>query len=155
MDKIEQRLKKTDKRRRFITYVIASLFIITILFNFVKLPVTMAGWFVPFKVDTPTYLPLDVEHQYAKVVGLDTVKILYKGSGGTITVWATTNIGWNNVSTWDEQVSLLDGTTAYYDFIDNMQMISWKKGNVEYAVDYQGEPLLAREELIEIASSIK
>jgi hypothetical protein len=155
VDKIEERLIQTDKRRKFLTSLFVIFILISTILYFFKLPANMAGWFVPFKVETATYIPISVENQYSKLIGFKRVKTVYENSNETITVWATSEIGWNNVSNWDEHISLSDNTTAYYNSRDRVQMISWRKGNVEYAIDFKGAEPLSKYELIKIASSLK
>src|SRR5699024_124066 len=107
------------------------------------------------KVESPSYIPLNVEDSYSKVVGFNKVKIVYENQDGSFTTWATSKIGWNNVSSWDEKITLENGTTAYYTETDDVQMISWIKDKVEYAIDYSGDKSLSKDELIKMASSIK
>ncbi len=109
----------------------------------------------PFNVETPDYFPFEVEDKYGKFIGFDRVKLVYKNSDESLTVWVTSEIGWNNVSSWDEQITLSDGNKAYYNKSDKTQMISWRNNNVEYAIDYEGNKLLDKNELIKFASSIK
>ena len=155
MDEIEKRLTKTDKKRKLLTSLIVGFILLGTIFHFIKLPVNMGSWFVPFKVETPTYIPIDIESAFAKVVGIDRVKIIYEGPRGSVTVWATSKIGWNNVSSWDERITLADGTPAYYNETDNIQMISWRLDKIEYAIDFKGKQPLSKTELTKIASSIK
>jgi hypothetical protein len=155
MEKVVTWIDRRIKFRKFLTALLVGLFVIGVIFYYVKLPVSMAGLFVPFKVETPEYLPLNVENKYAKFAGFDKVEIIIENPNETLTVWATSDIGWNNVSEWDEKVTLFDGSTAYYNETDNIQMISWRINDVEYAVDYEGTKPLNKEELIKIASSIK
>jgi hypothetical protein len=126
------------------------------LLNWVKFPTNKIGWIVPFEVETPDYMPVEVENEYAKFIGFDRVKIVYENEEDSLTVWATTEIGWNNVSNWDEKISLTDGRRAYYTESGSTQMVSWQNGKeVEYAIDYEGNTPLNKDELIRIASSIK
>jgi hypothetical protein len=155
VDKIEERLIQTDRRRKFLTSLFVIFILISTIIYFFKLPVNMAGWFVPFKVGTATYIPISVENQYSKLIGFNRVKTVYENPDETITVWVTSEIGWNNVSNWDEHFSLDDGTTAYYNSSDTVQMISWRKGKVEYAIDFKGTSPLSKDVLIKIASSLK
>jgi hypothetical protein len=155
MEKVVTWIDRRIKLRKFMTALLLGLFLIGVIFYYVKLPVGMAGLFVPFKVETPEYLPFKVENKYAKFAGFDKVEIIYENQNETLTVWATSNIGWNNVSEWDEKVTLGDSATAYYGETDNVQMISWRVDEVEYAIDYEGNMSLDKEELIKIASSIK
>lgn len=155
LGEIEQRLSDTDKRRKFLTTLILGFIVLSMIVYFTKLPANMASWLVPFKVEMPTYIPLDIESEYAKVVGFDTVKIAYDSTEESVTFWATSKIGWNNVSSWDESITLNDGTPAYYNESDNIQMLSWRMDEVEYAIDYEGKRLLSKDELIKIASSLE
>lgn len=155
VDGTETKIQKSIKKRRILIFLIGVLILLGILFNFAKLPLNMAGWFVPFKVELPNYVPLDVEKSYVKVVGFNSVKIVYENQNESLTTWATSEIGWNNVTSWDEKVTLDKGTTAYYNKTNDAQMISWRIDKIEYAIDYTGNKPLSKEELIKIASSIK
>ncbi|MEC5424773.1 DUF4367 domain-containing protein [Virgibacillus sp. C22-A2] len=155
MDEIEKRLSKTDRKRKFLTSLIVGFILLGTIIYLIKLPVNMAGWFVPFKVEIPTNIPLDIESEYAKVVGFDRVKIIYESPEESVTFWATSKIGWNNVSSWDESITLADGTPAYYNERDNIQMLSWRMDKVEYAIDYKGKQPLSKDELIKVASSLE
>lgn len=123
----------------------------------VKLPVNIASWFVTFEVELPEYIPLDIETKYAKVVGFNKLKIVFENPNEKLTVLITNDIGWNNVSNWDEEVKLTDGVLAYYNRndVNNIQMISWRKDRVEYAIDYEGKGSIDKHKLIKIASSTK
>lgn len=155
LDEVEKRFSKTDRRRKFLSLLIIGVILLGIIFYFIKLPVHMAGWFVPFKVEIPAYIPLDTESEYAKIVGFNRVKVIYDSPDESITLWATSEIGWNNVSSWDESVSLSDGTTAYYNERDHIQMLSWRMGEVEYAIDYKGKQPLSKDVFIKVASSLE
>ncbi|WP_226682482.1 hypothetical protein [Sutcliffiella horikoshii] len=156
MDKVEEKLKETDKKRRIFTLLIVVFIIGAITIPFIKLPVNAAGLLVPFKVESATYVPIDVEKQYSKISGFNRVKTVYENQEESISVWATSEIGWNNVSNWDEQITLNDGTTAYYNVIDdNVHMISWRKDGVEYAIDYKGVKEISKEKLIKMVQSIE
>ncbi|RXI96600.1 hypothetical protein DS745_23150 [Anaerobacillus alkaliphilus] len=124
------------------------------MLSFIKLPVNVAGLFVPFKVENITYIPINVEKQYAKVSSFNRLKTVYESQNESITVWATSKIGWNKVAGWDESITLSDGTTAYYNSVDNVQMISWRKNKVEYAIDYKGTKAMPKEELIKMVLSL-
>lgn len=132
--------------------VIAGVLFIGLIFPHIKLPNVMANQLVPFKVEEPSYLPIKTSKTYSHVIGSDRVETVYENKNETITVWATTDIGWNVVSNWTEQIVLSNGIRGYYNEQDSLQMISWRKGNVEYAIDYEGENL-TKEDLIEIAAS--
>lgn len=155
MEETEMRLRRSEKIRRTINLMIAGIIVMGAILYFAKLPINMAGWFVLFKVESPSYIPLNVEDSYSKVVGFNKVKIVYENQDGSFTTWATSKIGWNNVSSWDEKITLENGTTAYYTETDDVQMISWIKDKVEYAIDYSGDKSLSKDELIKMASSIK
>ncbi len=155
LDEMEIKIQRSIKKRRILNFIIVGFILIGTLFYFIKLPVNMAGWFVPFKVEIPNYIPLNVENSYVKVVGFNRVKIVYENLDESLTTWATSEIGWNNVSSWDEKITLENGTTAYYNVKNDVQMISWRMDKVEYAIDYTGDKSLPKDELIKVASSIK
>lgn len=144
--------KRTFRKRMLITYSLFTILVVAILISTVKLPVHAAGWIVPFDVNEPGYIPFDVENRYSEISGFDRVKLVYENSEESLTFWATTETGWNNVSNWDEEVTLDDGTTAYFTSSDETQMISWQKNDVEYAIDYTSAKPIAKSELIKVAS---
>ncbi|MBM6617894.1 hypothetical protein [Bacillus suaedaesalsae] len=144
--------RKLMNRRRVITNVIIGVILLSGLFYFAKLPVSMVEWFVPFKVYTP-YIPFEVEDSYYKISGIDRVKLVYENEDESMIVWATTEIGWNNVTQWDETLQI-HGGKVYYNEVDGIQMISFRVDSVEYAIDYRGKDLLTKDELLKIASSI-
>lgn len=155
MEETEMRIRRSEKIRRTTNLMVVGFIVMMIIFFFAKLPINMAGWFVPFKVEAPNYIPFTVENRYSKIVGYNKVKIVYENQEGSLTTWVTSKIGWNNVSSWDEKTTLENGTAAYYTETDDVQMISWRKDKVEYAIDYSGDKSLPKDELIKIASSIK
>ncbi|MCF6139536.1 hypothetical protein [Pseudalkalibacillus berkeleyi] len=135
-----------------ITYSVFAILVVALLISTVKLPVHAAGWIVSFDVNELLYIPFDVENRYSEISGFDRVKLVYENSDESLTYWATTEIGWNNVSSWDETLTLNNGTTAYYTSTDETQMISWRTGDVEYAIDYTSTKPIAKSELIKVAS---
>ncbi len=155
MDDMEMRIQRSIKKRRVLNLIILGFIFVGILFYYIRLPISTVSWFVPFKVESPSFIPLNVENSYAKVVGFDRVKLVYESTDDTLTTWVTTQIGWSNVSSWDEKVTLVNGTPAYYNETDEVQMISWRLEDVEYAIDFTGSTPVPKEELIKIASSIK
>ncbi|UTT42654.1 DUF4367 domain-containing protein [Exiguobacterium aurantiacum] len=82
------------------------------------------------------------------------VKLVYENDVESLTIWATTNLGWNHVTGWDESIKLSDGSSGHYTEVDQTKMVSWQYENVEYAIDYSGSRL-SKEELLKIASSIE
>ncbi len=119
-----------------------------------QLPLAFTTSFVPFEVSEPAYLPIDATDQYSNLVNLKQVKLVYKNEAESLTVWATTDLGWNHVTRWDEPIELLDGSNGYYTEVDQIKIVSWQHENVEYAIDYSGNRL-SKEELVKIASSIE
>lgn len=143
---------RRDKNKIF-NIIIGAFIILGLLLSLIKLPIHLANIIVPFDFETPNYIPMDTEKKYVKIVSLDTVKVIYEHQGGAFILWATTEIGWNNVSNWEEKLTLQNGKTAFYTEAD-AQIISWRNDKVEYAIDYIGNTAIAKEELIAIASSI-
>jgi hypothetical protein len=154
MDNSEERIEKSVKTRKLLTTIIIVFLLVGAVLSTGKLPVSMAEWFVPFKVEEPTYIPIESDKKYSNVIGLDRVKLVYENPNETLTLWATTKIGWNVVSNWDERITLPNGITGHYDEHDDVKMLSWRKGKVEYAIDYKGQNL-SKEDLIEVAISLK
>lgn len=145
---------RLQSKRKFILGIVLAFFLVMILVDFIKLPVGFASIGIPVKLEAPDYLPFTADQQYAQVVTYNKVKLVYELGDDTLTIWVTSDIGWNNVSSWDEKVTLPDGTGAHYTETAEAQMFSWRKGELEYAIDHTGEPL-SKEELIMIASSIE
>jgi hypothetical protein len=123
------------------------------IFHIIKLPVHMADWLVPFKVVEPFYDIEDLDKQYSKVMGYNKVKLVYENQEGILTVWATSEIGWNKVSNWEEEVELLNGATGYYNETNLFQSISFRVDEVEYSIDYKGNDPISKSDLIKIANS--
>ncbi|MGM7701790.1 DUF4367 domain-containing protein [Pseudalkalibacillus sp. Hm43] len=116
----------------------------------------MINWIVPFEVVTPAYLPFEAEEEYAEFTGFDRVRLVFENAEDSLGIWVTSEIGWNNVTDWDEELTFEDGRKAYYTESDGTQMLSWRNGKeVEYAIDYVGKEPLSKDELIQVASSIK
>ena len=155
MDDMEMRMERSIKKRRILNLIILGFILVGILFYYIRLPVSTASWFVPFKVESPSYIPLNVENSYAKIVGFNRVKLVFESTDETLITWVTTKIGWSNVSSWDEKITLANGTPAYYNETEEGQMISWRLEDVEYAIDFTGNTPIPKEQLIKIASSIK
>lgn len=151
MEQKVERYRKLANKRRILNNVFIGIILFSGIVYFMKLPVHMADWFVPFKVIEP-YIPFEVENSYSKIVGLDRVKLVYENEKESITVWATTEIGWNKVSSWE--TVQLRGATGYYNETAEIQIISFQVDSVEYAIDYRGKEFMSKEELIKIANSI-
>lgn len=149
------RMGRSIKKRRILNLIIVGFILVGILFYYIRVPVSTASWFVPFKVESPSYIPLNVENSYAKVVGFDRVKLVYECTEDTLATWVNTKIGWSNVSSRDEKITLVNGTPAYYNETEEGQMISWQLEDVEYAIDFTGNTPISKEQLIKIASLIK
>ncbi|WP_456272534.1 hypothetical protein [Bacillus sp. AK031] len=146
-----------NKVRKLLLAIIVGVVSISAIFYFSRLPVGVADWFVPFKVVEPYVGPVEMKNEYSKVVSWNKVKLVYETEDGTFTVWATTDIGWNNVGAWGEEVDLLGGTgryTGHYNEEEGVQMISFRLDKVEYAIDFKGSSLIPKEDLIEIANTI-
>jgi len=154
LDKREPNFAKSIKIKRVLNICLVAFLLIGVIFYFIKLPVRMAGWFVPFEVETSALIPIKVENSYAKVIGFERVKIIHENPEQSLTIWVTSEIGWNNVDSWDEKTKLMDGTTAYYTETADTQLISWRMGEVEYSIEYKGKKSLSKVKLKEMASSI-
>lgn len=128
--------------------------LLSTIFHIIKLPVHMADWFVPFKVVEPFYDVADLDKQYSKVMGYNKVKLVYENQEGILTVWATSEIGWNKVANWEEEIELLNGATGYYNETNLVQSISFRVDEVEYSIDYIGNASIPKSDLIKIANSI-
>ncbi|WP_409271928.1 hypothetical protein V1499_19855 [Neobacillus sp. SCS-31] len=154
MNAIERRFIISNKIRNFLTFLFVCFIAFGMVVSFVKFPVSVAGIF--FKVEPPAYVPIQADHTYARAIGYNKVQLIYENQNESVIVWATSKLGWNNVSDWDESLTLPDGTTAYYTVgANDTQMFSWTKGKVEYSIDYKGTRYLAKDEFIKTALSIK
>ena len=154
LDKREPNFAKSIIIRRVLNIFLAAFLLLGAVFYLVKMPVRMAGWFVPFEVETSALVPIKVENAYAKVIGFDRVKIVHENPDQSLTIWVTSEIGWNNVASWDEKTKLMGGTTAYYTETADAHLISWRMEEVEYSIEFEGNEPLSKEKLIEMASSI-
>ncbi|GEN52656.1 hypothetical protein [Halobacillus faecis] len=147
--------KQSIKIKKILLIFLTLFVILSFALHFLKLPVNLVGWTTTFDVKHPEYIPFDADKQYGKKAGLDRVSLNYENSSSTLVVWVTNEIGWNNVSSWEEEMSLSDGTKAYYTESDGIQIMSWRINNVEYAIDYTGSESLSRNEFIKVASLMK
>ncbi|MGB5946584.1 hypothetical protein [Paenisporosarcina sp.] len=145
---------KSNKLTRILTVFMVGFILLVTIFHIIKLPVHMADWLVPFKVVEPFYDVEDLDKQYSKVMGYNKVKLVYENQEGILTVWATSEIGWNKVSNWEEEVELLNGATGYYNETNLFQSISFRVDEVEYSIDYKGNDPISKSDLIKIANSI-
>ncbi|WP_059172208.1 hypothetical protein [Bacillus sp. FJAT-27445] len=154
MNAIERRFIISNKIRNFLTVLFVGYIVFWLILSVMKFPMSVAGLF--FKVDPPAYLPIEADQKYARVIGMNRVQLIYENQNESIVVWATSKLGWNNVSDWDETLSMPDGTRAYYTLgANDTQMFSWKRGKVEYTIDYKGTKDLGKEEFIKTALSMK
>ncbi len=142
-------------KKTFVWVMVICLSLFLIL-DWVKFPTKMIGWIVPFEVITPEYLPFEAEEEYAEFIGFDRVRLVFENAEDSLAIWVTSEIGWNHVSNWDEKLTFEDGRRAYYTESGGNQMLSWRNGKeVEYAINYEGNTPLSKDELIQVASSIK
>ncbi|MFN4214864.1 hypothetical protein [Exiguobacterium sp.] len=149
-----QHTKQRKSRGVFLMIFAMTFALLVISRTPLPMPITVATSFVPFHVAPPSHLPLQVEEQHAYLQNLNQVRLVYKNETESLTVWATTEIGWNHVSSWDDEVRIRDGLDGHYTEFDDMKMVSWQQDNVEYAIDYTGDHL-SKEDLLHIASSIQ
>jgi hypothetical protein len=84
LEDIASNITKSIKTRRVLPLLIVGFILLGTIFYFIKLPVLMAGWFVPFEVVTPSYIPINVENDYVKVIGFDRIKIVYENQDESI-----------------------------------------------------------------------
>ncbi|TCI47204.1 DUF4367 domain-containing protein [Exiguobacterium sp. SH3S2] len=149
-----QHPKQRTSRRTF-KIILAMIFALLVVGRVpIQMPIAFTTSFVPFEVETPSYLPLEIDEQYSHLLNLNQVRLVYKNETESITVWATSEIGWNHVDSWDEKVMIRNGLNGHYTEFDDMKMISWQQENVEYAVDYTGTQL-SKDDLLKIANSIQ
>jgi hypothetical protein len=145
------------KISKLVMVAAAGFVSISAILYFTRLPVGMADWSVPFKVVEPYPGPVEIENEYSKIVSWNKVKLVYETEAGKFTVWATTDIGWKNASSWDEEVDLLGGTGHYtgrYNEEEAVQMISFRLNEVEYMIDFKGSSPIPKDDLVEMANTI-
>ncbi|WLD94721.1 hypothetical protein [Alkalihalobacillus sp. AL-G] len=143
-------------KTRFLKLMVAILalyIVISILVSSLSLSTKVASFLLPFEISTPEELPFEAEETYVKIIGSDRVKIIYENNADQLVLWITTEIGWNNVSSWDEKGSLKNGIIAHYTESSSPKL-SWRKDGLEYALDYSGSRDLDKNDLIKIANSI-
>ncbi|QFT89544.1 hypothetical protein FIU87_12865 [Bacillus sp. THAF10] len=153
VDPIEKKLRETDKKRKRLTILICGLIGLCAIFYMIRFPVAMANWIVPFEVQNPTYVPLDVENSYASTGGWNTVQMVYENDNQKIRIWASTKAG-TSASETTEKVMLNDEKQANYSAEGLSQHLSFRKGDVLYSIEYSGTGLVTKEELIKMANSI-
>ncbi|WP_019412930.1 hypothetical protein [Paenisporosarcina sp. TG20] len=145
---------KSSKLGKLLGIIIIGIISLSLILYFMRLPVQMADWFVTFNVEEPNYKPEEINNKYSKIVSRNKVKTIYEYNDGTLTIWASSEIGWTKGEIWGENVSLLVGEkTAFYQKERNFQMVSFDTQGVEYKIEYIGEGF-SKEELIEVANII-
>ncbi|WP_261130496.1 hypothetical protein [Bacillus sp. Marseille-Q3570] len=143
------------KRILNITIALCIVFIlVAILLPNMKLSTKAAALILPFDISTPVQLPFDSYEEYTSIAGFDRAKVVYENNDEELILWITTEIGWNKVADW-ERTTLEDGTVAHFTELDETQVLSWQKNDVEYALDYSGPEYIAKNELVNIANSIE
>ncbi|WP_215146034.1 hypothetical protein [Exiguobacterium qingdaonense] len=144
-----------DRKNRFIFKCVIGMILILLFIgrNEVPLPIHATTSFVPFEIHTPTHLPFVAETEYAHLVNLGRVELIYENAEQSITVWATTELGWHHVEEWEPYSQTIQGSPVYFNESDEITIISWQRDNVEYAIDYSGNQL-SKQDLFDIADSM-
>ncbi|WP_214703736.1 MULTISPECIES: hypothetical protein [unclassified Exiguobacterium] len=144
-----------DRKGRFIFKCILgmSLFLLFIGRSEVPLPIHATTSFVPFEIQSPTQLPFVTDSEYAHLVSLSRVELVYQNDEQSITVWATTELGWHHTETWEAYAQTIQGSPVYLNETDELTVLSWQQDGVEYAIDYKGDQL-SKQDLFDIAVSM-
>lgn len=146
---------QTTKKRKTLNILLIIFISYHIIFDVIHLPISLANWFVPFKVGVPQYIPFHVDDQYAKISGFNRVQFIFKNEHETLTVWATNDQDWIHYPDKRETYPLNSGQLGYYSETGNIQTLNFKKDAIHYSMDYEGSTLLSKNELRSIANSIE
>lgn len=144
-----------DRKGRFIFKGILGISFILLFIgrSEVPLPIHATTSFVPFEIRPPTHLPFVAETEYAHLVSLGWVELIYENAEQSITVWATMELGWHHVEEWEPYSQTIQGSPVYFNESDELTILSWQRDNVEYAIDYKGHQL-SKHDLFDIAASM-
>ena len=144
-----------DRKGRFIFKGLLGISFILLLIgrSEVPLPIHATTSFVPFEIHTPTHLPFVAENEYAHLVNLGRVELVYQNPEQSVTIWATTELGWHHVEQWESYAQTIQGSPVYFNNTDELTILSWQRDGVEYAIDYKGHQL-SKQDLFDIAASM-
>ena len=130
-----------------------SLILILIGRSEVSLPIHATTSFVPFEIHVPTHLPFDTATEHGHLVSLGRVELVYENAEQSMSVWATTELGWNHVDGWDQYPQTIEDTPVFFTETDELTILSWQRDGVEYAIDYKGHQL-SKQDLFDVAASM-
>lgn len=144
-----------DRKSRFIFKGILGMSFILLFIgrSEVPLPIHATTSFVPFEIHTPTHLPFAAETEYAHLVSLGRVELVYENEQESMSIWATTELGWHHVAEWEPYAQTVQGSPVYLNESDELTILSWQRDGVEYAIDYSGHQL-SKQDLFDIAVSM-
>lgn len=130
-----------------------SLAFILISHSEVPLPIHATTSFVPFEVHVPKNLPFSTEKNYAHLVSLGRIELVYEDAEQSMSVWATTQLGWNHVDGWEQYPQTIEDAPVFFNETDELTILSWQRDGVEYAIDYKGHQL-SKHDLFDVATSM-
>lgn len=144
-----------DRKGRFIFKGILGMSFILLLIgrSEVPLPIHATTSFVPFEIHLPTHLPFVAETEYAHLVSLGRVELVYENEEESMSIWSTTELGWHHVEEWERYAQTVQGSPVYLNESDELTILSWQRDGVEYAVDYSGHQL-SKQDLFDVAASM-
>ena len=144
-----------DRKGRFIFKVILGISFILLFIgrSEVPLPIHATTSFIPFEIHTPTNLPFVAETEYAHLVNLGRVELVYENEEESMSIWATTELGWHHVEEWGRYAQTVQGSPVYINESDELTILSWQRDGVEYAIDYKGHEL-SMQDLFDVAASM-
>ncbi|WP_214876369.1 hypothetical protein [Exiguobacterium sp. CH10] len=144
-----------DRKSRFIFKCVIGMSFILLLIgrSEVPLPIHATTSFVPFEIHPPTHLPFVAETEYAHLVSLGRVELVYENEEESMSIWATTELGWHHVEEWGRYAQTVQGSPVYLNESDELTILSWQREGVEYAIDYKGHQL-SKQDLFDIAASM-
>ncbi len=119
----------------------------------IPLPIPATTAFVPFEVHGPTHLPFVAETEYAHLVSLGKVELVYENEEESMTIWATTELGWHHTEQWETYSQTIQDSPVYFNQTEALTILSWQRDGVEYAIDYKGHEL-SMQDLFDVAASM-
>ena len=144
-----------DRKGRFIFKGILGISFILLFIgrSEVPLPIHATTSFVPFEIHPPTHLPFVAETEYAHLVSLGRVELVYENEEESMSIWATTELGWHHVEEREPYAQTVQGSPVYVNESDELTILSWQRDGVEYVIDYSGHQL-SKQDLFDVATSM-
>lgn len=144
-----------DRKGRFIFKGILGISFILLFIgrSEVPLPIHATTSFVPLEIHLSTHLPFVAETEYAHLVSLGRVELVYENEEESMSIRATTELGWHHVEEWERYAQTVQGSPVYLNESDELTILSWQRDGVEYAIDYSGHQL-SKQDLFDVATSM-